>query len=109
LSLYWLATKTPELAEYNWGPDSMGLALDVFKSKLEELIANLKLVLRELFMMEMFSKFITELPPMQEYGDILFKNYHSQFISRHTGATVVRLHEVKIKSEAFNPKNRSNW
>ena len=43
---------------------------------------------------------------MQEYWDLLFKNDHSQFICRHTGETVVWLQEVK--SEAFNPKNRTN-
>ena len=67
LSLCLLAAKTPELTEYNWGPVSMGLPLDVFKSKLEELIANLKLVLCESLMMKIFSKLLTDLPPMQEY------------------------------------------
>ena len=54
LPLCWLAVKTPELLEYNLGPVNMGLALDIFKEKLEAAITDPGLVLRESFMMKSF-------------------------------------------------------
>ena len=67
LLLHWLAANTLELAEHNWGPVSMGLALDVFIDKLKEVIANPRLVLQKSFMMNIFAKFLTDLPPVKAY------------------------------------------
>ena len=49
------------------GPVNMGLALGAFIDKLKDIIADPKLVLRESFMMSMFAKFLTDLPPMKAY------------------------------------------
>ena len=57
LSMCWLAAKTSQLAEYNWGPVNMGLVLDVFDSKIDELLHQPKLVLSKTFMMNMFKQF----------------------------------------------------
>jgi len=84
----------------------MRLALDIFKEKLEELISNSRLVLCESFMMNLFSKFLRELPPMQAYWDHIFERDHIQLIYRHTSSTVVRL--VEVKNKAFTLANRTN-
>jgi len=50
LPLRWLSAM-PELAEHNWGPVIMGLALYVVIDKLKEVIAHPRLILQESFMM----------------------------------------------------------
>jgi len=66
LTLRWLPAETPELAEHSWGPVSMGLALHVFKDKLEEVIAKPRLVICESCIMNMFVKILADLTPVQK-------------------------------------------
>ena len=82
------------------------MALDVFIDKLKEVIADLKLMLRESFMMNIFAKFLTDLLPMKEYWNHIFKKDKVRMICRHTGAMIVHL--VGVKDEAFVPKYRTN-
>ena len=84
----------------------MGLALDVFQEKLDELIENPKLILKRSFMMNVFARFRRDLPPMQEYYKRIFRKDHKKMICKYTGATVVRL--IEVVEEAFEPKNRTN-
>ena len=61
--------------------------------RLKEVIADPKLVLRESFMMNMFARFLTDLPPMKAYWNHIFKNDKVRMICRHTGATIVHLQD----------------
>lgn len=88
------------------GPVNMGLALGAFIDKLKDIIADPKLVLRESFMMSMFAKFLTDLPPMKAYWNHIFKKDKVRMICRNTGATIVHL--VGVKDEAFVPKQCTN-
>ena len=106
LPLRWLAAKTPDLAEYEWGAVNMSLVLDVFKDKLDYLVLNPDKVLCKSFMMNLFKQFLVKLPPMQEYWDLIFKRAQQKIICRHTGAVMVRLADVQ--DEAFAPKNKTN-
>ena len=106
IPLRWLAAKTVDLAEYQWGAVNMGLVLDVWLEHLKTLKTNPSHVLNEKFMMGMFSEFCDQLPPMQEYMTTIFKQYLHKSICRHTGATIVRL--IDVRDKPFNPKNNTN-
>ena len=65
----WLSGKTHELREYNWGPMSMGRAIDRLKDKMMELSKHPDKVESEHFMMSFFEDLQNELPPLKEYYD----------------------------------------
>ena len=102
----WLAGKTPELAEYNWGPVSMGRALDTLHEKMNEIIEKPDLILDKDFMMNIFKEYIDELPPFKKYWDFMFNKKQMAVVSRKSGAKV--LHLTKLRDELFSPKNKTN-
>ena len=73
LPMRWLAVKTPQLADYGWGPVSNGRAIDTFRDKLLEIVAEPRKVLDESFMMGMFQEYTNELPPFKNYLTNLFE------------------------------------
>ena len=50
----WLAAKTPELAEWGWGPISNGDAIDTLRERMMDIVDDPTKVLDEDFMMNMF-------------------------------------------------------
>ncbi len=105
LPMRWLAAKTSQLAEYKWGPVSMGRALDTLREAMLKVEANPRVVLSEVFMMGIFNEFYEELPPFKEYWTFLFKKKR-RFISKSTGAKVLPV--SKLREECFQPHNKTN-
>ncbi|KAL7536200.1 hypothetical protein ACHAXR_006982, partial [Thalassiosira sp. AJA248-18] len=107
MPLRWLAGKTATLAEYKWGPVSMGRALDTLREKMLEIADSPELCLDEDFMMNMFKEFRDELPPFHEYHEFMFqKKGHISFGCKRSKSKVIELHE--LKEELFHPKLESN-
>ena len=101
----WLAGKTHELAEYNWGPMSMGRVLDSLEKAMVQISKDPKLLLDEGFMMNIFSVYQNELPPFKEYLDLMYKKKSMRVVARKSGAKVVHL--AKVRKCLFNPKNKT--
>ena len=106
LPMRWLAGKTPELAEYNWGPVSMGRALDTLHKTMKEISDKPSLILDEDYMMNIFKEYIDELPPFKEYWNFMFNKKQMAVVARKSGAKVLPL--AKLRDECFSPKNSTN-
>ena len=105
LPMRWLAGKTPELAEYNWGPVSMGRALDTLHESMNEIIKQPKLILDEDYMMNIFKEYIDELPPFKKYWDFMFNKKQMAVVARKSGAKVLPL--SKLRDELTRTRRRS--
>ena len=73
LPMQWLVAKTPELGEWGQGPISNINAIDTLHEKMMDIVEDPSKVLKEGFMMNMFSEYIDALPPFQEYWEHLFE------------------------------------
>ena len=70
----WLAGKTHELKDFpigyppeeQWCTRSVGIFLDTLNEKLREIIAFPYLFLSEKYMMNLFSEYANELPPLKD-------------------------------------------
>lgn len=67
---FWLAAKTPELHEWEWGPISNCGAIDTLRLKVMDLVEDPTNILDEDFMMGMFSEYINILPPFKKYWEL---------------------------------------
>ena len=101
MPLRWLAGKTHELRKYQWGPVSMGRAIDTLELKMEELSRNPKKIVDENFMMNMFAEYRDELPPFQEYWDVIYKKKQMTVVARKSGTKVVHL--ARLRKQLFKP------
>ncbi len=106
LPIQWLAAKTQELREWGWGPISNGDAIDTLREKMMDLINDPTKVLDKGFMMNMFSKYIDELPPFQEYWEHLFEKKQVRVLVAESSAMV--LHFAKLRKELFHPSDVTN-
>ena len=81
----WLAGKTHELKAYGldfgWGAMSMSRVIDTLYEKMTELYKLPSLILDDDFMMNIFSEYLQELPPFEEYWKLTFeKKRESQLL-----------------------------
>jgi hypothetical protein len=60
----WLASKTHELARYDWGPMLMGCVIDTLNVAMGEIHKTPALILDEKYMMAIFAEYLHELPPL---------------------------------------------
>jgi hypothetical protein len=106
LPMRWLAAKTQELREWGWGTISNGDAIDTLREKMMGIVDDPTKVLDEGFMMNMFSKYIDALPPLQEYWDHLFKKKQMRLIGAESGATVLQF--AQLRKQLFHPSDVTN-
>lgn len=106
MPLRWLAGKTQDLAEYNWGARHYGLCLDIFYKKLKLIQATPTLFLSESFMMGMFSELYDILPPFKEEMVDTYTERESNVVTRQSGARLMQMKQCR--DEIFNPKNQTN-
>mmetsp|Transcript_29604 Transcript_29604/g.62781 ORF Transcript_29604/g.62781 Transcript_29604/m.62781 type:complete len:567 (+) Transcript_29604:520-2220(+) len=102
----WLAGKTHELAEYNWGPPSMARVIDTLREKMSAISENPKLILDETFMMDIFKVYRDELPPFKEYWDEMFTKKQMSVVARRSGSKVIQFAE--IKKSLFKPTRKTD-
>ena len=101
-----LAGKTHEFAEFNWGAADMSRVIKVLYDKLGEINDDPELLLDVLFMDKIFMEFRNQLPPFATYWDMLFKEKQMKVIARKDGTRVV--HYAKIRKELFEPKQSTD-
>ena len=109
MPMRWLAGKSHELSEWGWGALSMGRAIDTLDGKMERLSDDPTLIQDEGFMMGLFSEFLEELPPFQEYFDTMFERKSMQVVERvvnRKSATRV-VHLARLRKQLFHPVRKS--
>jgi hypothetical protein len=99
----WLAGKSQDLAEYNFGYCDMGLALDLMETAFESMIDAPELILDEDFMMGIFFKISEKVDPFQAYLSDMFKEKLSPNISRSTSIDDKVLPFDQIRAAVFYP------
>ena len=72
MPIRWLAGKTQDLKEYDWGPMSMGRVLDTLEASMVYLADHPEKMLDEKYMMNIFKEYIDELPPFKKYWEQTF-------------------------------------
>ncbi len=102
LPMLWLAAKTPELAEWGWGPISNGDTIDTLCERMMDIVDDPTKVLSEDFMMNMFIKYVDALPPFKEYWEHLYENKRMRAVAAESSATVLQFAE--LRKELFHPK-----
>lgn len=78
----YLAGKSHEFKQYGWGAADMGRVLDTLYKKLQMVCDNPRLILGQLFMMDILQEYQEELPPFNQYWETLFKKKQMRVISR---------------------------
>ena len=107
MPMRWLAAKTHELAEYDWGYISMGKVLDRLKEHLEGIVENPELIHDESFMMGLMDDFSDELPPLKQYLTHIFEEKTTRYFACPASAPkAVPMNE--IRRELFFPTDQDN-
>jgi len=102
----YLAGKCHEFREYGWGAADMGRVLDTLYDNMQKLSHKPTLIIDESFMMDIFKPYRDELPPFQEYWDIIFKKKQMKVISRKDGSKVV--HYARLLTCLFSPRREAD-
>ena len=110
----WLAEKTHELKDFpvgdpteeQWCTWLMGRVLDTLHEKLGEIIAFPSLFLSEQYMMNLFSKYVNEIPPSKDYLQLIFNKRRMMVNNRTTSMRVSHL--AMAKRELFKTKKKTN-
>jgi hypothetical protein len=101
----YLAGKSHEFRIYNWGALDMSRVIDTLHLKLLKIKKQPDLMLDPIFMDNMFLEYRDELPPFQEYWNMLFKEKQMKVVARKDGTNV---HFAQVRREAFNPSRKSS-
>ena len=105
LPVRWLAGKTHELSDCNWGVRSMGRVIDMLETKMMEIQQNSSLFTNEDFMMNLFSELVFELPSLQEYLEHMFHKKRQHRVLNNLGK---ELPHNLLRKEVFHPDEPSN-
>lgn len=79
----------------------MGRVLDTLHKKLYMIQDDPELILDPLFMNDIFKSYRDELPPFQEYWNLMFKTKQMKVIARKDGTRVV--HYGRLRKYLFGP------
>ncbi|KAL7525826.1 hypothetical protein ACHAWF_001522 [Thalassiosira exigua] len=102
----WLSGKTHTLAKHNWGPRSMGEAMDLLLDACEEILDNTRLIHnRGSYMMELYSELADELPEFKDYLSKQLEDSTTHIVetSRTKAVPLSRLLD-----ELFSPRDVDN-
>ncbi len=70
---HWLAGKTHELKDYDWGPMLMSRVIDTLYDKMKTICERPDLIEDNSFMMNIFEEYLEELQPFKEYWSLMFE------------------------------------
>ena len=101
----WLAGTTHKLAHRNWGPRSMGRAIDILHSACSDIVANTRLIHDKSFMMNIFDELVSELPEFKEYMTREFETKTSNFVVKSQTKAVPN---KMLLEELFTPSDHDN-
>ena len=101
----WLAGNTHKLAKHNWGPRSMGRAMDIIHRVCDELLDDIKLIHDKSYMMNIFSEIAAEIPEFQEHLTYEFVRKKTHFVEKsQTKAVPLKM----LVEELFFPQDADN-
>lgn len=101
----WLSGCTHELAEYNWGPRSMGRVIDALHSACLDILNDNQLIHDKSYMMHIFDEFAEELPPFKEYLQKMFEEKTSNYVVKREDKA---LPYKMLLEELFSPTDSDN-
>eukprot|EP00956_Cyclotella_meneghiniana_P045382 scaffold365624_cov146-Cyclotella_meneghiniana.AAC.1 len=102
----YLAGKSHQFRKHGWGAADMSRVIDTLYSKLEDIKESPSLILDETFMMNIFEDYRNELPPFQEYWDLMYNRKQMRVVCRTDGTSVV--HYNRIRHRLFHPSKASD-
>ena len=91
----WLAGKTHELRNYDWGPMSMARVIDTLREKMSMIAGKPSLIHNETFMLDIFNEYRDELPPFQEYWDEIFTQKKISVVNRKSGTKELQFDHIR--------------
>jgi hypothetical protein len=97
MPMRWLAGNTHKLSEYGWGEHSMGRAITFLHNAFVEVQGDGVLLLKENFIMNIFSPLYKEIPPLKEYHFEEKEGNMCVFLASGYGWGTV-MHEIPIST-----------
>ena len=101
----WLAGKTHELAEHNWGARSMGRVADLLHSACSDILNDLSLIHDRSYVMHIFDELAEELPPFRDYLKLMFKEKTSDYVVKREEKAIP--YDMLLE-ELFSPRDVDN-
>ena len=101
----WLAGNTHKLAVYNWGPRSMGHAMDIIHSSCSEILDDVQLIHDKSYMMNLFSEIAEEIPEFKHYLTYEFEQKKTHFVEKSQSRAVPL---KMLVNELFFPADSDN-
>ena len=101
-----LAGKSHQFAKHGWSAADMSRVIDTLHSKLNDIHKNPSLILNENFMMNIFQQYRNELPPFEEYWQLIYHKKQMKVVSRTDGTSVV--HYKRIRRRLFHPTKKAD-
>ncbi|KAL7542823.1 hypothetical protein ACHAWF_007266 [Thalassiosira exigua] len=100
MPLRWLSGKTHTLAKHNWGPRSVGQAMDLLLDASEEIFEDTKLIHDRSYMIGLYSKLADELPEFRDYLGKQFEDTTTHIVEMSWTKTVPL---SRFLDELFSP------
>ena len=105
LPFRWLTGNTHKLAHRNWGPRSMGRAMDLIYDACQDILADNSLIHDESFMLHIFDELAEEIPEFKAHLDYEFENKMTEFVKISETKPVPNKELIK---ELFSPTDADN-
>ena len=105
LPFRWLTGNTHKLAHRNWGPRSMGRAMDLIYDACQDILADNSLIYDEAFMLHIFDELAEEIPEFKAHLEYEFENKTTEFIEVSESKPVPYKELIK---ELFSPTDADN-
>lgn len=103
----WLCGKTHTLGkDYEWGAVSIGRVLDLVRTAMLHLKEHPRLILSEVYMMNILGPLMQELPPLLEYHEHLYKGKTTRLVNKASGTKVMQM--CRLREEVFHPRIKTN-
>ena len=108
IPFHWLAGKTHELKDHDWGPLSMSRVIDTVYTKMSQLHSSPSLIEEDDFMMSIFREYLDELPSFKKYWGVMFEKTRMSVVAHSSkdGSKVV--HKARLRTKLFSPTSQIN-
>ena len=107
----WLSGNSHKLSRYDWYVRSMGQMVDFLEKALELVQEDGMLILNENFMMGIFDKLISKLPPLAEYIQHMYESKKMSLtaLPRQKGIPLYKLREELFFKSQRLIKAHQHW
>ena len=77
-------------------------------SKMNELHKSPSMIVKDGFMMSIFSEYLLELPPFEEYWKVIFEKKQMSVVARSCKDGTEVVHMVLLRKELYSPMTPTN-